>query len=84
MLITITSKRQATFPKKLLEALGVDMGDKIMAKITNGRVTLEPVKGDILDLYGFLEKESKGVSLEKIMEETKKARARAIAREGTE
>ena len=82
MLITITSKRQATFPKSLLDLLGADKGDKLIAKVNNGIVTLEPVKGDVLDLYGFLENKSKMTSLEDVIIQARLARAKRIAEGG--
>ena len=51
-LISITSKRQATFPKKLLDTLGAKPGDKIRASVIDNKVILEPVGKGILDLVG--------------------------------
>jgi len=55
-LIAITTKRQATFPKKLLEALGVKPGDRIRANIIDNKVILEPMGKGILDLVGTMPK----------------------------
>lgn len=52
--ISITSKRQATFPKKLLEILGAEPGDRLKAHVHNNKVILEPVGKGILDLVGTM------------------------------
>lgn len=50
--MTVTSKRQVTFPKDLLEHLGVKKGDRIIAKVKNKKVTLEPAGEGILKFAG--------------------------------
>lgn len=56
VIMTITSKGQVTLPKKLREQLGVDRGDRLIAKTRGKKVTLEPVGRGILDLAGKLGK----------------------------
>ena len=53
MLIKITSKRQATFPARVLEALGVGPGDQIELKEGPDGFILKPRRIDYSKL-GFL------------------------------
>jgi len=71
--ISITSKRQATFPKKVLDMLGARPGDRLIVRIENNRVTLEPTGRGILDIAGTLPKFTipKGKTLEDIIEESR-------------
>lgn len=54
VMMTVTSKRQVTFPKKLLEAIGAKAGDRLAARMDNGRLIIEPKGRGILDLIGKL------------------------------
>ena len=54
--MTITSKGQVTFPKKLLTALEAKPGDRLVARIERKRVIVEPLGRGILDLAGKLGK----------------------------
>lgn len=71
--ISITSKRQATFPKKLLDVLGVKPGDRLIARIEAGTVTLKPAGRGILDIAGTLPKFTipKGKTLEDMIDEAR-------------
>lgn len=51
-IMTVTSKGQVTFPKKIRETLGVEKGDKIVAKIEDNKVVLEPAGKGILEFAG--------------------------------
>ncbi len=53
MLIKITSKRQATFPARVLDALGVGPGDQIELKESPEGFILQPRRIDYSKL-GFL------------------------------
>ena len=55
-LVTVTSKRQITLPKALIEALDVKQGDRLIAQTKGKKVTLEPVGRGILDFAGKLGK----------------------------
>lgn len=54
--LTITSKRQLTLTKELMGLLGVEIGGKILAKVEDKKVVLEPVGGGILSLVGKMPK----------------------------
>jgi bifunctional DNA-binding transcriptional regulator/antitoxin component of YhaV-PrlF toxin-antitoxin module len=43
--IKITSKRQATFPRLVLESLGLKAGDQLVLRESCGSYVLEPVPG---------------------------------------
>ncbi|MBI2029898.1 AbrB/MazE/SpoVT family DNA-binding domain-containing protein [Candidatus Gottesmanbacteria bacterium] len=51
-IMTITSKGQVTFPKKIRETLGVSKGDRIIVKVEDNKVILEPAGKGILDFAG--------------------------------
>ena len=50
MLIRITSKRQATFPARVLDALGVGPGDRIRLEESDDGFVLRPerIRSDLL------------------------------------
>lgn len=53
-LMTITAKGQVTFPKALLGAMGVGVGDRLIARVEKKRVIVEPVGRGLLDLKGSM------------------------------
>lgn len=69
--VTVTSKRQITLPKALIEALDVKQGDRLMAKKKGKKVILEPVGRGILDFAGKLGKLKipKGKTLDDLINE---------------
>lgn len=54
--IDIRPRRQATFPRKLLEEMGLKEGDKVVAEIKNKRVELKPQKQVALDAFKALQR----------------------------
>lgn len=82
--MTITSKNQVTFPKSLLDYMGVDKGDKIFVKVEKERVVLEPLKGSFVDLQGILlnTPAAKKHNLGEIIKIAGKREAKRIALEG--
>ena len=73
--MTITSKNQVTLPQSLLQLLQVSQGDKIMAKVDQGKVIVEPVGGGILDLAGRMPplKLPKGKTVDQLIAEARDA-----------
>lgn len=60
MIVTLTSKGQATIPKPIRDHLGLHAGDKLDFVIEqDGRVTLRPVTIDVMDLIGLLRQKGK-------------------------
>lgn len=51
-MMTVTSKGQVTFPKRLRELLDLEKGDRIIAKVVDKKVTLEPAGRGLLDFAG--------------------------------
>ncbi len=51
-MMTVTSKGQVTFPKSLRELLGVEKGDRVIAKVEDKKVTLEPAGRGLLEFAG--------------------------------
>lgn len=80
-LVPISSKGQITIPVSLRRSLNIQgPGDKVFIKESQGRIILEPVVGDIMDLKGILKGEDPDV--DKAIATAKKIRAAEIAREG--
>lgn len=50
---TISSQRQITLPKSMLESIGAKVGDKLWIKISNGSIVAEKER-DISELAGCL------------------------------
>ena len=56
MLVRITSKRQVTFPVRLLDALGVGPGDQLELLKGHGGLVLRPRRVDLSLLGGLRDK----------------------------
>lgn len=80
--IDIRPRRQATFPKPLLETLGVGVGDMLVAETNNNTVTLKPRKRQFLDLLKEIQRivKESGVP-ESELQQAARAYRRAKARE---
>ena len=55
-LLTIRDRRQITFPRDVLEAFGLGVGDKLFLQNDGNKITLAPVKSKSLDLLSELKK----------------------------
>lgn len=78
---TISSKGQVTVPKKIREHLHVNATDKIIfIPQEDGRVLITGVEKSAAFLYGMLKhrKPARPVSIEKMNEAVKQARARRV------
>ncbi|OGM33122.1 hypothetical protein A2803_00250 [Candidatus Woesebacteria bacterium RIFCSPHIGHO2_01_FULL_44_21] len=51
-IVSVTSKRQITLPKDLMDILGVEKGDRLIAKKRGKKVLLEPAGRGILEFAG--------------------------------
>lgn len=82
----VSSKGQITLPAPLRRKYGIGNGKtKVIIGEERGKISLEPIKGDITDLYGILKDEVKGpVDIDKIIKEAKRRMAAKIAKEGLE
>lgn len=74
--INIRPKRQTTFPQPLLQAVGLNVGDKLIAKIEKKRIILEPQKQAALNALRELQRlfRTCGVSEKEMQESLKKTR----------
>ncbi len=43
--VVVTRKFQVTIPKEVREALGIRVGDRLLVKVVNGKIVLEPIRG---------------------------------------
>lgn len=77
----VTSRGQTTIPKFIRKFLGLEPMDKIVYVIDNGRVVLEPVSGDILDLKGAVKGAKGPIDFKALRKQTKKNIAKNILEE---
>ena len=42
--VVVTRKYQVTIPKRIREELGIKIGDRLLVKIEDGKIILEPIK----------------------------------------
>lgn len=56
MVVKITSKRQVTFPKRVLDALGVGPGDQLELMESSNGFVLRPRRVDLSKLGGLRDK----------------------------
>ena len=43
--VVVTRKFQVTIPKEVKEVLGINVGDRLIVKVVNGRIIMEPIRG---------------------------------------
>ncbi len=55
---TISSKNQITLPKSLLEEVGLKIGNKLIIKIKDNKIVLEPQPKSLTQYYKGLGRES--------------------------
>lgn len=74
--IDIRPRRQTTIPRPLLEELGIDVGDKLVAEIKQKQIILKPQKQAALDALKALQKafQESGISEKEMQESLKKQR----------
>jgi len=74
--VNIRPKRQATFPKTLLEELGVNVGDSFNAYVDENSLVLKPKKQIALDALAELQKavQESGISKKEMLENLDKIR----------
>ncbi len=42
--MVVTRKFQVTIPKEVREALGIRVGDRLLVKVVEGKIVMEPIK----------------------------------------
>lgn len=43
--VVVTRKYQVTIPKEIREMLGIRIGDRLLVRVVDGKIILEPIKG---------------------------------------
>ena len=77
----VTSRGQTTIPKIIRLFLGLEPMDKIVYVIDNGKVVLEPVSGDILNLRGTVKGGKGPIDFQALRKQTKKKIAQKTLKE---
>jgi AbrB family looped-hinge helix DNA binding protein len=77
---TVTEKWQTTIPKVIRLLLGIRPSDKIVYVIDNGKVTLDTVSGDILDIRGAVKGQKGEVDFKSLRQKAKNHAARRAAK----
>jgi len=76
----LTKKGQTTIPKDIRNFLNIEPNDKILYLMEGDKVTIKPLKGNILDLKGSVRTKDKPINFKKLRAETKKKIARKIVK----
>ena len=45
VVVIVTRKYQVTIPKEIHEALNIHIGDRLVVKVVDGKIIMEPIKG---------------------------------------
>lgn len=45
VVVVVTRKYQVTIPKEIREALDIYIGDRLIVKVVDGKIVMEPIKG---------------------------------------
>lgn len=43
--VVVTRKFQVTIPKEVREALGISVGDRLLVRVVDGKIVMEPIRG---------------------------------------
>ena len=84
-IVTISSKRQITIPKSLLETLGLEPRKKVLIEKDGGILKLRPIKKSVVEetagsLRKYVHPSLLGKSVEEIDREAKKLYAEHLAK----
>ncbi len=44
--VVVTRKYQVTIPKEVREKLGISVGDRLLVRVVDGRIVLEPIRAE--------------------------------------
>ena len=73
--INIRPRRQITLPKAALEAVKVDVGEKLTIKVVDNAIVLQPLKEGVISTFTALQKAlQRTTSLSSLQKEAKRAR----------
>lgn len=79
---TLSSKNQITFPKLILDMLGIESGEKLLVQVESNQIVVKPVGKSVVDLLAKsikVSKGKKGISFQKIRLTTQKIVAKKLA-----
>lgn len=80
---TITDKGQVTIPVAIRQILNLQPSNRLIFSIEDERIIAQPIKADLLSLYGSIKtKSKKPVDLKKIRQVIRKKIAENAAHEG--
>ena len=79
----MTTKWQTTIPKEIRKFLGLQPHDSLLYIVEGDKVTIRPLKGDILELRGTVHSEEKPLDFAAVRKVTKSRVAEKIV-EGSE
>ncbi|MEM4971875.1 MAG: AbrB/MazE/SpoVT family DNA-binding domain-containing protein [Sulfolobales archaeon] len=43
--VIVTRRFQVTIPKEIREALGISVGDRLLVRVVDGKIVMEPIRG---------------------------------------
>ncbi|MCJ7740571.1 AbrB/MazE/SpoVT family DNA-binding domain-containing protein [Candidatus Microgenomates bacterium] len=80
--IDIRPRRQATFPRTLLNQVGLKVGDKLVAQVVNKKIILKPQRQVALDAFAELQRivQESGVPEKEIQDNLIKIRKEIYAK----
>lgn len=83
---TVSSQRQITLPKRMLDDMGIGKKDKVELRVEKGEIKMKPMKESITkqlsgSLSHLISEDKKGKSWDEIMSVTRKKVAEKLASE---
>jgi len=83
-IVTVSSQRQITIPKQVLDQLLVSKKDKLLLNIEDSQLVLKPIGKSIVEklsgsLAEYIPKNKRKTSFKKIMTQTQKIAAKELA-----
>lgn len=63
---TVSAKGQITIPKSIRLLMGIKANDKVIFVPDGEQIILQPVKGDLLSLYGSVKHEGEPIDFKKL------------------
>ena len=79
-IITIRDRRQITIPRVFLTKFGLDVGDKLIVKLLDNEIKIEPLKSNTVDLLSKIHEimQNSGISEKEFQESGKIIRKKLV------
>jgi len=77
---TVTRKGQTTIPKEVREFLSLKPNDKIFYLIEGDKVSIMPIRGNILELRGSVTPKKRPEDFEKVRKQARKRMSKKLMR----